>query len=331
MPGKLGSYVGAITQSNTKAIEEKLKSNNKEEGVMSNKRKPINLYGPPGIGDLMWLLQMLYPNTDRDFNIFSWERSTVSSPMLLDMERIKSVQNFKDPFKSYSEYKNFCNEKYKIYKEMTAEEINDIDDIYLEANTFMENGNRLETYFPKLKTQFQMPWKEDKKQIKEVTKLVGESNTILLYTSSVKNNMVKQLMGSWNFDSWIQLISLIFKTFPNIKIAWVGSNYDTDAMDIIKETFPNELISYYVDKPATFLLPLMKQSKCFLSYQSGLSCISMSEYIPTYMFYFTTLRTLPKSICPPDSVNNPSMYNPVFFDEVKIDDVLKWIEPHLEF
>lgn len=298
--------------------------------MSANQRPPMNVYCPPGIGDIMWLLQKLFPNTDRTFNIHSWDRTTVSSPFLKGLERIENVNQFKGRFSTFSNFKNHCAKEYVKYCKMSRDQINNLNDIYLEANTFAEAGNRLENYLPNLPDiQFQLPWKTNEESTKEVSDLNTGRNSIVIYTSTIKNNKVPQHTGKWKSENWLEIIDSIIKTFPGIQIHWVGSSYDTDFKDLIHKYFSEELITYFVDKPAEFLIPLLKTSNCFISYQSGISCISMSENIPTTMFYFDNLSKLPNSLCPPTSLNNKHIYNPIFFNHIETKDIISWIEPHL--
>ena len=294
--------------------------------------KPLKVYTPSGVGDTLWVLQKLFPSTTRNFDLYTWSRNNKSSPFLLGLDRINSVNEFMEPFKGYTRYKIKAQESYNEYCSKNASYFDEVDEVYLEANTFLENGNRLETFLPILPTQYKLPWKindEDKKLVDDYT---IDQNVIVLYTSSIQNNKLsKKEMGEWNFQNWIELTKTLFKTYPGIRIAWIGSKHDECALKEFEKEFKGELITYHLDKPATYILPLFRQCKCFISYQSGMSCISMSEDVPTYMMYFNHLDKLPWSICPPSSINNKSIYNPEFFGKSTISDVVNWVEHHLKY
>ena len=294
--------------------------------------KPIKIYTPPGVGDTLWILQKLFPTTQRNFELYTWSRTNKSSPFLTNLERIVSVSEFSEPFRGYTRYKTKCQEMYNIYSSNNSSYFDTVDELFLEANTFLEHGNRLETYLPNLPTQYKLPWKINSEDENIVRDYTNDQNVIVLYTSSMQNNKLsKKEMSEWTFNAWVDLAKSLFKTYPGIKIAWIGGKYDECAIKELEKDLKGELIDYYIDKPATFIVPLLRQCKCFISYQSGISCISMSEDVPTYMLYFNHLDKLPWSICPPSFINNKSIYNPEFFGKATINDIVNWVEQHLKY
>jgi hypothetical protein len=87
-----------------------------------------------------------------------------------------------------------------------------------------------------------------------------------------------------------------------------------------------EKMTVWVDKPADAIIHLLRNCDKFLSYQSGLSCISVAEGISTYMLYFEKLKQLRFTFCPNKSVSNPNIYTADFFNTVKDLDILKWLK-----
>ena len=70
----------------------------------------------------------------------------------------------------------------------------------------------------------------------------------------------------------------------------------------------------------------MENCKKFISYQSGISCISsMDGNIPTFMLYFSHLDKLRYSFCNPKCINNKDLYNPIFFKDYNIEELLNWL------
>lgn len=295
----------------------------------------IKIYGPPGIGDQLFYLQKIYSYEEAkhiNFELYSYERDNLSSPFLAGLKRVKNVSQFKKPFSSYTEFKKKCTEMYKVYSKMLPEELFNQDELFFEANTFLEGGNRIETFLPNFETIYKMPWKTDKTHINEIDRLCYDSNVVVLYTSSIKhNNLSKAMMKEWTFDKWLELTNILLKTYTGIKIVWIGSSFDKSSHTKFLDTFKDELIYYYLDAPSTKIVPLLRQCKCFISYQSGISCTSVIESVPTYMLYFEHLNKLRYSFCPPSSVNNDYIYKPDFFASVQIDDIVKWVGQHLEY
>lgn len=297
--------------------------------------KPLDVYTPPGIGDSMWCLQKILGNTTRDINLFTFERDNVSSPFLAGLTQVKQVQQFKQPYRDYNQFRADCTSNYETYLKFTNDDLDNYDQpIYLEANDFLEHNNHLTTYLPNLETHYLLDWEFEHQNNEEALSLTENKNTVLVYTSSLKHNRLgPSVMGQWRFDYWERLLRELFDKYNDIKIVWVGSSNDKDAGEALSAKFPDNDFHVYVDKPSTFLMPLIRNSKCMITYQSGISCIGLVESAPVYMLYFNHLSDLRYSICPKSTIGNESLYKAEFFRDRMFDtnDCVKWVGNHLEY
>lgn len=294
----------------------------------------INYYGYPGIGDLIWGLMYIYPNIKNDMNIhiYSSKSNTGRSKFLNNLDRVIKVSEFRPP----GTLTSIFDSKRNSYIDL--DNLNDVNDIYLGLNKFLESGKRIEQFLPKLKVTFDLPWNEDQCMKNEAIKY--GTNSIIIYTSKVTNNNTKPIIvtnnkncktnsiySTWCKEDWLNLVKNIQLTYPNKQLIWIGASYDTSMKDyLIQNGIKN--VKYFIDYPATFIIPLLRSCDAFISYQSGLSVISVLEKTPSFMVYFNILSNLRYSWCPPESIDNKKLYNPVLFDDIsKNPDLpLEWLD-----
>lgn len=301
-----------------------------------NTTNPIHVYAPPGIGDALWPLQYVLANTDRPIYLHTWKRPGFASKFLLGIKNVIAVEEFDSikgqSFNNYSKYVDHSNKKNSSYSKLT--DLNNIEEIYMEVNHHIEQGLRIENYYPNLKFTFDIPWEITKEDSNIVDRLIDNKKIILLYSSSYKNNKFSDShykdinFNKFNPDSWTDIVvNLLNNIDNNTKIIWIGAEYDFDLQKYVmnKLTHPrkNEIL-HLVDMPCGPFIDLLRKSKCFISYQSGLSVISLVEQTPTYMLYFKHLSKLHYSFCHPNMVDDREKYYCCKFDDHKIDAMIKW-------
>lgn len=92
---------------------------------------------------------------------------------------------------------------------------------------------------------------------------------------------------------------------PDVNLIWIGASYDTDLLKDFRGSFHHVLI----DEPADVVVMLLRMCDGFISYQCGLSVISVIEKVPTFMLYFRKIDKLRFGFNPPDGI-----YEAPFFD-----------------
>jgi ADP-heptose:LPS heptosyltransferase len=275
----------------------------------------LHIYGPPGLGDLLWCINKIYDNTEKDIYIHSFSRHVYSAYLLNNLPKVKSVTQF-NTYRNYRLFTEKCKQEYNKYNQLN--DLNNINEMYIEMNNHVDNGNPIHTFLPKLKTNYNLPWVETQKD--RVESLYNKNEYILIYTSSISNNNIGvQHTGGWTFNNWNEIIN---KFKDKYKIVWIGSSHDHDAL---KEIIKTNNIDYYLNEPLDFLIPLMKNCKAFIGYQSGLNCITIQGLCPTYMLYFNKLTKLPYMICSPEMINNKK-YKPEHFNNYNINTLNQWVE-----
>jgi len=278
----------------------------------------LHVYCPSGWGDCEWILCKIYDNTDKDIYLHTLPRHVYSAYLLEDLPKIKKVtQN--NTYRNYNEFLRKCKNEYNNYSQLNN--LNNINEMYLEMNTWVDNGNPISSYLPNLKTTYELPWSEH--NIYELKKEFNNDKIIVIYTSSYINNKIgPRHTGTWQFNNWLDLIN---KLKNDYRVIWVGSKYDIDALQYLQNNL-NHTLEYRIDKPMNYLHSLFKISHAGLFYQSGLSCHTiLNKLCPTYMLYFNCLQKLPNAISNPDWINNNN-YKPVFFNDYKLEETINWIQ-----
>lgn len=234
------------------------------------------------------------------------------------LSHIKGVGSVEQESHSFSRLKKLARMHYP-YTQISPE-------MYIEVNTWLERGERIEDFMPWLPTTFEMPWVIDGRHKDMAWDLLKDGhNNIVIHTSSLKYNTKKSMIGNWNVGTWKKIVRKLNEEIPDLNIIWLGAQYDLDMLDFLREDFP---ITAAVEMPAPVVVSLLKGCTGFLSYQSGLSIISICEHVPTFMIYYDNLRPMAYSFCPPEAINNDQLYKPTYFEDLnnKPEMALEWVK-----
>jgi len=261
----------------------------------------ITVYANPGIGDAYWALMKTLPHSEVHLKVL--QCSTFRSGFLASLHGVLSVEQF--PL-NHAAFMQKAAHHYGEYASGIK------DEMYLDVNTWLEQGKRIETYLPNLDTQHRLDWKLTRDGYRKArVYLEPNKRNIVIYTSSVNNNNSPST-GSWDYARWVNTIEHMHSRFTNANFIWLGAQYDTDILPYLAK-FKD--MKKAVAEDADTVMHLLLNASCFVSYQSGLSVLSTYNFVPTYMLYFNKLDLLRYSWCPPQLVNNPLVYKPVLFDQ----------------
>lgn len=269
----------------------------------------IEIYTPSGIGDIYWLLQKLQSTGER-FSIRTPPGDSAvfnRAKFLLNLEGVDRVAP------TGMHYSALVAEAKKHRYEQPFPR-----QMFLEANTHLEAGRHISEYMPNLKTEYKLNWKISEGAKVKADKILSKTKkNIIVYTSGVKNND-SQATGIWSHRNWIRIFKELNK-LNDINLIWIGADYDSDMLNWVKAEHA------LVDAPADIILQLLRSCDGFVSYQCGLSCISVSEGIPTTMLFFKKIENLIYTICSPSNDKNTKAYNPIFFNELPEKEILDWV------
>lgn len=275
----------------------------------------INLYVPPGLGDIYWILSKIIPNTNHNVNLYVHSRPAApAGHFLQSLKRVNNVYDYTEYARNYSSFVKHCDRLYPTYRKI-------FNNMWLEANTHLEKGNRIEDYLPHLKkTKFQLEWDITAKDRKISESLLKSGcKNILIYTSAFRNN--NTIYNHYKFIKqepvlfWSSIINKLKQKFSNnINIIWIGANYDSEMYHKLSKV--SNIDNHLIQPTPGTVIHLLRKVDGFISYQSGLSILGLYENTPTYMLYFSHLYKLRTSWVPKDSLNNKQLYSYPFFTEV---------------
>lgn len=241
-----------------------------------------------GIGDNIWLMMKLLSTGDKfDFELAGDQphRGKQIFDMLPQLVNSSKYSSF------YSGHviRAFDRANVSLYSELK-------DQMFLQCNTHLEGGNRIETFLPDLDTVWYPEW-----DIKNHCDLDGD--LIGIYGSCYN------VLRHWNFwkeDEWFELISRIHNEHPNYRFAIIGATFDLDMASKLCLKLDNAGIPFYstVGQPLDYVASLMKKLKFFYCFPSGLGILAHSVKCPTLMFYPDHLKNMKQTWISPGSIEN---------------------------
>ena len=151
---------------------------------------------------------------------------------------------------------------------------------WIQANTWLNAGNRIEDWLPDVDTNFHFEMNLPRRSLFQ--------DRVVLYTSSVATNSA---WHGWDPGEWVQLIQMIHETNPELKFLFVGASWDTDLTNLTYSSL--QLVSPHIAKNADIMLSLplrevlacIRDARLLIGFPSGLPILSHFLATPTFMFY----------------------------------------------
>lgn len=197
-----------------------------------------------------------------------------------------------------------------------------MQNMHMELNSWLEAGRRIEDWHPHFETTFILPWKIPRNIDKAL--LPKNKFNLVLHTSCLKYNKKRDMVGdNWHPGMWKQLVDLLYQNIHNLHIIWLGASWDKDMRLFLGDDYDMTTV---VQAEAPVAVTLLKHADAVISYQSGLSIISVCEGTPTFMIYFDWLKPMFHTFCPPSSIGNPQLYMPATFSGVRIESAVEWVQ-----
>lgn len=236
---------------------------------------------PPGIGDFSWIWSKLSTTGDRYFieyadtgpdrlgtflkllpkdKIAGWQKS-IAYKVGFNIEKLEMML-----MPSAVRL-----EKYKQLKQNPAQIF------YVEANTHLERGNRIEEWLPSLKTDFHY-------KIEGVLPLKKALNMFIVHLSSYK---MQRIWKCYDMDKCIRMIKMI-QDKRGWMPAFIGAEYDDFAMDCCKEyEKENDAINLIGKTPDVLgALAFIRLSKLFLGgVSSGMTMLANVLRVPSISWW----------------------------------------------
>lgn len=257
--------------------------------------KRITLNVCQGVGDIFWVYQKFAPYFDIiDFNILITDSGDArQSRSLAIIKSLPNVGIVNGKMVTPAVYKEIANNVYPMEEIFQQYEYGQMEFEYC-CNRPLEEGTRIEDIDPKYPIEEIVPL-----PIKEY-KLPGgadwSSGYICFYVSGDTRDLVaRKNLEIWDLVTWAQLLEGMFLKLKAIyPVAILGASIDTDVVlnmeTVLKSR--NFDVGHFIDLEPGHLFDLMKKSKYFVGYQSGLSILADNLDIPQLMIYFQSFKKM---------------------------------------
>lgn len=220
------------------------------------------------------------------------------------LQYIDQVEDVKVEKHSYVRLKKLARQKYP-YKKIER-------NMYMELNSWLEKGRRIEDYLPHFDMEYKLNWKISRYAKTKAEACLKPGKNIVIQTSSVKFNAKKDFVGDrWKPYMWDYIVRGLKDEIPGVNIIWLGADWDRDMYD----RFPLDWgIMPMAGATGDVVMHLLRKCTGVISYQSGISVLSVCEKIPTFMIYFDWLKDLHYSFNPPGGNYHPTSFTKLGFD-----------------
>lgn len=256
----------------------------------------ITINVPQGVGDIFWCYQKLSPYFDV-ININILVTTTVNKIQMRAKDWLALLPKIgrvvAKPI-SCQEYDRIISSAYPLKTVLrTRRHAN------YSCNSMLENGVRLENIDPLSLVAWSVPTRIEKLPLEHQDFLCLYVSGDVKNPTSIRNKIV------WEEDVWVQFMQLLYnKHNLNLPIYMIGASYDQAVTESIKAKLNDlgMLTRSFIDLPPANVLYLMKQSKLFIGYQSGLNIMADNLDIPQLMLYFPFLEKMQYTWCKKDNI-----------------------------
>lgn len=225
--------------------------------------------GPPGLGDLIFIIQKLINANEK----FIW-RLPNGYPQRGHqvLELLPSIVE-----SWYYDRIRFSNVRgWNVSKQLAGADIprwKDIhnNDIFLEANTLLESGQRIENFLPDLPISFRLTYETTEEHKRRADEILGkrDKKTVGIYMSSIGTNAAS---GTWNPDEWKDFLASMLVEF-DCHFCFFAAQWDQDMLKAVTEPLENNYPLFY-DESLGAVIEGFKQLDYLIGFQSGMSIIN---------------------------------------------------------
>lgn len=262
-----------------------------------NLNRPLRVHTYSGIGDISWVYSKLVTlNRPLDivyYTIPEMANQPLGSRCVPLLQMLPGVRSYR--------ISTLQTRMLRAHNPVDRDEIDACDEIYCAANTHLEIGRRIEEFLPGVDTNHHYPLnipEEDRRYARHLTKNIPDY--CLLYISSIGGNAH---WGGWGADQWAALIYQYRMLIDNKPVLLIGAEWDHDLAKLLH--LPN-MINLVGQTTLGTTLELIKLSRHFIAFPSGLAIMACQLKHPVLMFYPRSLRCLHYSWPPPAMIADHS-------------------------
>jgi hypothetical protein len=267
----------------------------------------INVNTVQGIGDIFWVYQKLAPYFEKiNLNILCTEFSVIQQRSKVFAKLLPKVGDVTFTRVNHLTYVEICESDYSLVDVLRAYDAFINGEI--PSSRQRELGSLLVgTEFPTVNYAVNAPLERgirlDKLDpgyyIEEFVDLglepahVEFEDYLCVFVAGAKNDEL------WTPEVWVKLIDGLMPKIHTKKVVLVGAKWDIPVQSEIHKLLETkyEVINYVDELDILDTLDVIRRSKFFLAYQSGLSILADNYDVPQLMIYFEKLKPMMYSWC----------------------------------
>jgi|SRR5882724_5686866 len=240
----------------------------------------------PGIGDNIWLLQKLV-NSGEQFAFELPDGKPQRGKQIFDiLPRVAGVASYNPLVKTADVLKENIQMDYPMFRGIKA------DHFYLNCNTWLERGQRIDKFLPDLETSYRIDW--DTEKYREQAEIIYPSDRkfIGIYTSSYGGAKAWKL---WQEQEWFKLIASLYHEDKGYEFVLIGAEWDLDLSTALAKVLQENKIPFIntvAMEELGAVVEIMKRLHYFFAFPSGLGILAPTVGCPVTMLYPDHLRLM---------------------------------------
>lgn len=252
--------------------------------------KTITLGVPQGVGDIFWIYQKFSKHFLKiNFNILATDRGKISTRAIEWLNLLPKVGDVTIKDVHGTTYERVINQKHKMKDIVTQFNAGVNNYFYFACNKPLEEGVRIEDIDP----DFQI---EETVDLKMGYFEPPYPEYTLIYASG--HSLVPS-EERWFVDKWCEFFEMFHNEILQLPYVIIGASYDEKIAHKIFNHLNDKKIpcKSYIDQNPAIVCDIMKKSRMFIGYQSGLNIIADNLNVPQFMLYFPHLERMQYSWC----------------------------------
>jgi hypothetical protein len=258
----------------------------------------ITLNVPQGVGDIFWVYQKFSTYAKKiNFNILCTAIDKVQERAKDWLTLLPKTGTVRMKLIPADYYQSVISQHYKMDRIMPILEKGFEADY--SANKPLEDGVRLEDIDPEYVVESPVDVRTD------FCTLPYEKFMTLYVSGGTKKPDVQKLAGVWNMKYWYDFVLAFRSKYGlTLPLVIVGANYDADVSNHLSAMLKVAKVenSVFIDSYPGNVAWILKHSKVFLGYQSGLSILADNFSTPQVMLYFPFLAKMMNTWCRKENI-----------------------------
>lgn len=251
-----------------------------------------------GLGDIFWVYQKLAPYFETiNFHISIINDTSIDRRSEEWLKLLPKVGHVRCKMIKSEDYVNLIGGDHNVGNIIEQWE-RGVREVAYCCNRPLEEGVRLEDI-----DQYAPEWGVPMK-FKDFP--VPYREYVTLYVSgTTKSPIAARDYGIWSVDQWVEFVRLIYRKYRlEYPLALIGAEFDRDIIEEVEQrlTEQGREVTTYIQRSPERVCNLLKRSKLFIGYQSGLNIVADNLDVPQVMVYFPKLEKMQYTWCKKENI-----------------------------